>query len=245
MPEGTGNLVIVSGAGGALGSRIAGHFAGTGRPVLAIDRQFSDENDQPNTHRETLELADRSALRDAIAAALSKHRAVGLLVNAVGRIWNEPVISLEKGQLQPHSSEGWTETLDSNLTAAFIVANEVALQMARTGGGSIVNFSSIAAQGNVGQVAYAAAKAGIEGMTQTMAAELGPLDVRVNAVALGFVDVPTTRANVPEDQLSGHVARTPLGRLGGIDDLIGAIEFLETNQFVNGAIVKLDGGLRL
>jgi 3-oxoacyl-[acyl-carrier protein] reductase len=117
--------------------------------------------------------------------------------------------------------------------------------MARNGGGSIVNFSSIAAEGIAGQVAYSAAKAGVEGMTRAMALELGPLGVRVNAVALGFVDVETTRNALSEEAQRTYALRTPLGRFGKIEDVINAVEFLETNAFINGTIVKLDGGLRV
>jgi NAD(P)-dependent dehydrogenase (short-subunit alcohol dehydrogenase family) len=78
-----------------------------------------------------------------------------------------------------------------------------------------------------------------------MAIELGPLGIRVNALALGFIDVATTRNAVGDEQLQGYVQKTSLGRLGQVEDVIGAIEFLATNKFANGMIVKLDGGLRL
>jgi 3-oxoacyl-[acyl-carrier protein] reductase len=134
---------------------------------------------------------------------------------------------------------------DANLTAPFIVATQVAARMVRRGGGSIVNFSSIASEGNVGQAAYSAAKAGVEGLTRTMAIELGPLGVRVNAIALGFIDVATTRNAVPADRLQAYVQKTPLGRLGHVDDVVHAIEFFASSKFANGTVVKLDGGLRL
>jgi 3-oxoacyl-[acyl-carrier protein] reductase len=108
-----------------------------------------------------------------------------------------------------------------------------------------VNFSSIASEGNAGQAAYGAAKAGIEGLTRTMAIELGPLGVRVNALALGFIDVATTRSAVADERLQSYAQKTPLGRLGRVEDVIDAIEFLAANTFANGTIVKLDGGLRL
>lgn len=117
--------------------------------------------------------------------------------------------------------------------------------MAKHGGGCIINFSSIASGGNPGQVAYSAAKAGIEGLTRAMASELGPFGVRVNALALGFIDVPTTRHAVAEKRLLQYYEKTPLGRLGSLDDVIGAVEFLASNTFVNGAIIPVDGGLRL
>jgi 3-oxoacyl-[acyl-carrier protein] reductase len=160
-------------------------------------------------------------------------------------IWNEPTLALRGAKLAPHSLESWRTVIDANLTAPFVVATQVAARMARRGGGSIVNFSSIASEGNAGQAAYSAAKAGIEGLTRTMAIELGPLGIRVNALALGFIDVSTTRDAVAEDQLRSYAQKTSIGRLGSVQEVINAIEFLSANAFANGTIVKLDGGLRL
>src|SRR5207237_858823 len=117
---------------------------------------------------------------------------------------------------------------------------QVAARMVRRGGGAIINFSSIAARGNAGQPAYSAAKAGIEGLTRTMAAELGAFGVRVNAVALGFIDVSTTRAAVAQERLQHYAKETPLGRLGGAQEVIEAVELLASNAFANGAILRLD-----
>ena len=142
-------------------------------------------------------------------------------------------------------SNSWRGVIDANLTAPFIAATQVAARMVRRGGGSIVNFSSIASEGNAGQAAYSAAKAGIEGLTRTMAIELGPLGIRVNALALGFIDVPTTRNAVADERLRAYVQKTSMGRLGRVEDVINAIEFLAANTFTNGTIMKLDGGLRL
>ena len=105
--------------------------------------------------------------------------------------------------LPPMISNPGASVIDANLTAPFVAATQVAARMVRRGGGSIVNFSSIASEGNAGQAAYGAAKAGIEGLTRTMAIELGPLGVRVNALALGFIDVATTRNAVADERLRG------------------------------------------
>jgi 3-oxoacyl-[acyl-carrier protein] reductase len=135
--------------------------------------------------------------------------------------------------------------LDANLTAPFVVIAAVAERMARSGGGCIVNFSSVAAQGNSGQAAYSAAKAGVEGMTKALAQELGPLGIRVNAVAPGFIDVATTRTVLPDDRLAEKVGRTPLGRLGAAGDIAAAVASLEANDFMTGVVLAVDGGVRL
>jgi 3-oxoacyl-[acyl-carrier protein] reductase len=238
--------VIVSGAGGAIGHAITAHFAAKGRPVLALDRKFdAAPASPPGLVARTLDLSDDAAVRQALTDAIPANESIALLVNAVGLIWNEPTLALRGAKLVTHGLDSWRNVIDANLTAPFVVATQVAARMARRGGGAIVNFSSIASEGNAGQPAYSAAKAGIEGLTRTMAIELGPLGIRVNALALGFIDVATTREAVPDERLQAHAQRTPVGRLGQVGDVIGAIEFLADSSFANGAIVRLDGGLRL
>jgi 3-oxoacyl-[acyl-carrier protein] reductase len=238
--------IVVSGAAGALGSALARHFGNLGCHVLALDRQFpADRDNRPEIVSSVVDLLVDDDVRRGIAQATSSGRGISLLVNAVGLIWNEPILAMRGGKLAEHAEDSWRSVIDTNLTAAFIVAKQIAAHMAKHGGGSIVNFSSIASGGNPGQVAYSAAKAGIEGLTRAMASELGPLGVRVNALALGFIDVPTTRRAVPEKRLLQYSEKTPLGRLGSLDDVISAVEFLTSNTFVNGAIIRVDGGLRL
>jgi 3-oxoacyl-[acyl-carrier protein] reductase len=237
--------VVVSGAGGALGSALAAHFASRGYRVLALDRTFGATAAVQGVTVHTVDLLAETNVRQALADTIPANENIALLINAVGQIWNEPILAFRGGKLATHRLDSWRVAIDANLTAPFVVATQVATRMVRRGGGSIVNFSSIASAGNAGQAAYGAAKAGIEGLTRTMAIELGPLGVRVNAVALGFIDVGTTRTAVAEEQLQTYTQNTPLGRLGHVQDVISAIEFLATNAFANGTIVKLDGGLRL
>jgi 3-oxoacyl-[acyl-carrier protein] reductase len=238
--------IVVSGAAGALGGAIVRHFSDQGHRVLALDRQFGAQPfDRPEATTCAVDLLVDDDVRRGISETIAAGHSISLLVNAVGLIWNEPVLAVRGGKLVEHTVDSWRNVVDANLTAAFIVAKQIASLMARSGGGCIVNFSSIASNGNPGQVAYSAAKAGIEGLTRAMASELGALGIRVNAVALGFIDVPTTRNAVAEERLRQYSDKTPLGRLGSLADVIGAVEFLASNTFVNGAVIPVDGGLRV
>ncbi|MBO6900913.1 MAG: SDR family oxidoreductase [Rhizobiaceae bacterium] len=243
MGTGARGTVLVTGAAGALGSACIDHYVANGRTVLGLDKSAG----APDTRATMLavDLADQSALQRALDEAVPRHAPVTLLVNAVGLIWNEPVISLKGAKFVPHGQQNFETVITANLTAAFNAAAVVGARMARSGGGSIINFSSISAQGNVGQVAYSAAKAGIEGMTRAMAAELGPLGVRVNAIAPGFIDVPTTREALGGDLLEDYARRTPVKRLGTLGELLGALDALAENGYLNGHVLPLDGGLRL
>jgi 3-oxoacyl-[acyl-carrier protein] reductase len=240
--------VVVSGAGGALGRLIAEHYAAADRKVLALDLDAAalvPLGKAAGVVTQALDLADSDALQAVLDATIPRREPIALLVNAVGLIWNEPVLSLKGARFSLHAIDSFERIVRANLTAAFVTATRVAGRMARTGGGSIVNFSSIAASGNIGQTAYSAAKAGVEGMTRSMARELGPLGIRVNAIAPGFIDVATTREALTDTVLTEYARRTPVGRLGTVEELMEGIASLADNGFLNGVILRLDGGLRL
>ena len=242
VSDGRQDWVLVSGAAGALGQKLVATFANRGRPVLALDRAFGAADAARNgVICIEADLTSESDVKSAFDR-LDRTSRLGLVINAVGLIWNEPVLH---AQLKPHAAETWRQVIEANLTAGFLVAAYAAQCMARRGGGTIVNFSSISARGNAGQAAYAAAKSGIEGLTRSMAAELGPLGIRVNAIAPGFIDVASTRTAVEVGLLERYVERTPIGRLGAVEELVSAIDFLESNSFVTGTVLALDGGLRL
>ena len=240
--------VVVTGASGALGSALTEHYALARRRVLAVDRdgsRLATLSSHPQLVTFVADLTDPTAFDAALNKVIPRREPIALLVNAVGLIWNEPLLALKGTNFDAHDLENFQRVLSANLTAAFCAATRIAARMARTNGGAIVNFSSISASGNPGQAAYSAAKAGIEGMTRAMAQELGPLGIRVNAIAPGFIDVGTTREAVSPDKLKIYAGRTPVRRLGDVRELVLAIKGFEDNRFLNGVILPLDGGLRL
>ena len=243
-----GSWVIVTGAAGYLGSAIGRHYSVSGRNVLLLDRaeiNAGDAGPSGSVNFRKVDLAESAAVNATLNEALPNQEPICLLINAAGLIWNEPVIALKNRALSVHQADTFDSAVRANLTTTFVVSGHIAARMARTGGGAIVNFSSVAARGSAGQAAYSAAKAGIEGLTRAMAQELGPLGIRVNAIAPGFIDVPTTRSAVPETVLANYIKRTPLNRLGTVEDIILGIESLERNTFINGIVLHIDGGLRL
>jgi 3-oxoacyl-[acyl-carrier protein] reductase len=244
MAEVAKRWVIVTGGGGSIGAAIVAHFSASA-PVLCLDADAKGFEGRPNVEYCQVDILDDEALKQALDDRIPRTDRIAVLINAVGRIWNEPILSLRGARFQSHDLATWRQVLDANLTAPFSAAAQVSTRMARSGGGSIVFFSSISGRGNPGQAAYSAAKAGLEGLTRTMAAELGPMKIRVNAVAPGFFDVPSTHAALSDDQLSELANRTPLRRLGQLDELIAAVDFLAVNSFVTGTVLDVTGGLRL
>jgi 3-oxoacyl-[acyl-carrier protein] reductase len=248
MTQGDAGWTIIAGAGGAIGRAIFDRFAGRQGSILALDRNVDDLKVTDRSARIAkcaVDLTVEADVKAAIDKAIPTGERINLLINAVGLIWNEPVLTLRGASLQPHGAAAWRQVLEANLTAPFIVSSLIAARMARKRGGCIINFSSIAGRGNVGQAAYSAAKAGVEGMTRSMAAELGPLGIRVNAVAPGFIDVYSTHAAMPDKHLAKIVDQTPLKRLGQLDELLDAVDFLANNAFISGAVLDVNGGLRL
>jgi 3-oxoacyl-[acyl-carrier protein] reductase len=240
-------LVVVAGAGGALGRAIVSHYAKASCVVVAMDRNADAlsalASDDVVVH--ACDLADPADLEVALNVLPTSGARIDMLVNAVGLIWNEPAVTLKGARLLPHSLASFERVVHANLTTTFVTSTVFGARMARTGGGVIVNFSSIAAHGNPGQAAYSAAKAGVEGLTRTLAKEFGPLGIRVNAVAPGFIDVTSTRTALSPIQLEQYRNRVPVGRLGSIDDIVQAVDSLYRNGYLNGVVLELDGGLRL
>jgi 3-oxoacyl-[acyl-carrier protein] reductase len=143
------------------------------------------------------------------------------------------------------SDEDWDAVLDTNLRGTFHMCRGVARKMLRRRAGSIVNLTSVVGlHGNTGQVNYAASKAGIVGLTKSLAKELGNRGVRANAIAPGYIDTELTGV-LPDDLRNLILGNTPLGRLGTPEDVAGAVRFLCSDEagFVTGEVLLVDGGL--
>ena len=135
--------------------------------------------------------------------------------------------------------------INTNLRGAFLFLREAAKIMTRQRAGRIINISSVVGQmGNAGQINYAAAKAGLIGMTKSAAKELGSRSVTVNAVAPGFIETDMT-ASLAEDVRKAYVSAIPLGRLGSAQDVADAVAFLASDKaaYITGQVIAVNGGL--
>jgi 3-oxoacyl-[acyl-carrier protein] reductase len=173
-------------------------------------------------------------------------RAVTVLINNAGIIHSEPLISLLRSGDRRHSAENWHKTIDANLNSVFYMSAAIVARMVegRTKG-LLVNISSIAANGNRGQSAYAATKAAVNALTVTWSVELGPFGIRSAAIAPGFIDCPSTRRALSDEHVERWTKLTPLGRLGRLEEVAKAVRFIVENDFYNGRVLELDGGLRI
>ncbi|MBB4212096.1 3-oxoacyl-[acyl-carrier protein] reductase [Rhodothalassium salexigens DSM 2132] len=247
-----GRRLAVTGAGGHLGRAIVAGLTAHGATVAGIDRLAADgpEGEGAGTgEAETAgtivaDLSDYDAAGRALGAACDRLGGLDGLVNAAGLIHSQPLINvLAKGDARRHGADDWRRVLDANLTSTFNASVHAAdLMTASRTRGVIVSLSSVAAAGNAGQSAYAAAKAGVEALTRTWARELGPLGIRCVAIAPGFIDTASTAAALSEATIRHLKRALPLKRLGSPDAVVEAVLFALTNPYLTGEVIRVDGG---
>ena len=240
---------VVTGAAGSLGRAIALGLRDRGCRIVALDLDqpaLATLASEDGVRTVVCDLLDATATERCIGEAWERYGPISILINAVGLIHSAPLVNIAARTDRRHSLEAWRRVIDINLTAVFLATASVVDRMVSTRTrGVVINFSSVAAAGNAGQGAYSAAKAGVNAMTKAWAKELGMLGIRFVAIAPGFIDTPSTRAALPDPTLKDWIQRTPLRRLGSVEDVISAIVFAIENEHLTGKIIEIDGGLNL
>ncbi len=192
------------------------------------------------------DVTDRASVDAAVAATLAAYGAIDILINNAGITRDAQLVKVKDGVASGGMSEADFDAVVSvNLKGVFTCTQAVVPHLLTRGRGRIINASSVVAMnGNFGQTNYVATKAGVIGMTQVWARELGKRGITVNAIAPGFIATEMT-AKMPAPVLEGMASHTPLGRLGSPDDVANAYCFLASAQagFINGAVLAVDGGL--
>jgi NAD(P)-dependent dehydrogenase (short-subunit alcohol dehydrogenase family) len=244
-----GRTAIVTGGGRGIGEATARRFASEGAEVLVVSRTEHEVAAVAESIRRgggsawhaTCDVADSADVDRTVTAAEARWSGrIDVLVNNAG-------VDHDCGFLEFPEAE-WRRVLDVNLTGPFLCAQRVARTMATAGAGAIVHVSSIDALGADGtQVAYNASKAGLLGLSRTLAVELGPLGIRSTVVNPGYVATPLTRRYVGEElyeHMTTRFARVPQGRMATPDEIASAILFLASDEaaHVNGTELTVDGG---
>ena len=184
-----------------------------------------------------LNVTDRKACADTVATIVGEKGAVDILVNNAGITRDMLAMRL--------SDEAWDAVIATNLTAAFVLTRAVLRPMMKARFGRIINMSSVVgSMGNAGQANYAAAKAGLIGMSKSVAQEVASRGITVNCIAPGFIDTDMTRALAESDR-EKLAERIPARRLGQTDDIAGAVLYLASDlaAYVTGAVLPVNGGL--
>lgn len=246
MVDLTGKVAIVTGASRGIGAGVAKHLAACGARVIvnysgsqsAAEAVVVDITAAGGlaTAQQT-NVCDSAACIDLVDSTVAEHGALDILVNNAG--------ITRDGLLVRMSDDDWAAVIDTNLTGVFSMTRAAAKHMMKARAGSIVNVASVVGLvGNAGQANYAAAKAGVIGLTKSVAKELASRGVRVNAVAPGFIDTDMTA------ELSDAVRESTLGfiamkRFGSTDDVATAIAFLASDEaaYITGQTLAVDGGM--
>lgn len=247
-PEAAPAAVLVTGVSGDIGSRLAAGFLSRGHLVLGLDAAAQGPEScrgRDRFHFQRVDLTDAAAATAAIDGFVSAHGPIGILINNVGLIHSAPVLNFVDGKMTAHDAASWDKVVAVTLSAAFYATAACARHMAQSGGGVVVNISSISGRGNPGQSAYSAAKGGVNSLTVAQAKELGPLGIRVAAIAPGFIDTGSTQRAMGDDALKKLKRAIPLRRLGTVDELEHAVRFVVENSYFTGTVLELDGGLTI
>jgi 3-oxoacyl-[acyl-carrier protein] reductase len=234
-----GKVALVTGAGRGIGKATAARLASEGAKVAAADLSFDD--DVPGLHLET-DVTERDAVEATVARTVEELGGLDILVTCAGIIRDNLVHKM--------TDDDWEAVIATHLRGTFLATQAAQRHMTEHGGGKMVLISSTSALGNRGQLNYSAAKAGIQGMTKTLAIELGRFNVNVNCVAPGFVSTAMTqqtaeRIGIPFEDLQRLAAeRVPLQRIAEPEDIAGVIAFLcsEDASYVSGQVIYVRGG---
>jgi 3-oxoacyl-[acyl-carrier protein] reductase len=241
----TGQIALVTGASRGIGQAIADALMQAGAKVIgtattadgaaAIDARLKANGGRGVA----LNVTDPKACEDIIELIVKDFGGIQILVNNAGITRDQLAMRMK--------ADEWTDVIDTNLSAVFRLSQAVLRPMMKARSGRIINITSIVGHmGNPGQANYAAAKAGVSGMTRALAREIGSRNITVNCVAPGFIDTDMTRA-LSEEQQNALKANIPLARLGTPEDVAQAVAFLASPaaSYITGNTLHVNGGLYL
>ena len=244
-------VALITGGAAGIGKATAQRFIEEGAKVVICDvntetGEAAVEELGPNAAFCQVNVTDRQAVQEWVDAVVEEYGRVDILVNNAGVLRDNMLVKVKGGELVKQMPEAEFDLVIAvNLKGVFNCTQAVAPTMINQGSGVILNASSVVGlDGNFGQTNYVATKAGVIGMTKVWARELGRSNIRVNAVAPGFIGTEMVM-QMPERILEGMVKRVPVGRMGQPRDVANAYLFLASDEasYISGAVLRVDGAI--
>lgn len=244
-----GSRVLVTGGGSGIGRFLAERLLAESAEVcvLEVDATRCTELGAEFGDRikvRACDVTDPAAVNAALQSIFDSGFEPDVLINNAGIIHSEPLVNMLSRGERVHSRESWRRVMSADLDSVFYVTSSVVDRMlSKRSKGVVISISSISANGNPGQSAYSAAKAGVNALTRTWAKELGGLGLRFAAIAPGFIDTPSTRAALSEATVTRLQQQIPLRRLGDLESIYQAVRHVIENDYLTGTVLEIDGGL--
>lgn len=245
-----GKNILVTGASSGIGNRAANYLSSKGASVIALDKDIDGLKLLKKKNKSVCffqcNLEESASIDSVFKKLVSSNTNIDILINCAAIMFNSPIVKLQDGQLISHKYEDWQKVIGINLTGTFYVTSHVVKNMLSfRKKGLIINLSSICAQGNPGQAAYSASKAGVEGFSRALSKELGPLGIRTVILSPGFIDSPGMHQAISEKSVKKWRDLNPLRRLGAIDEVLEGIKMIISNDYINGSTIEINGGLTI
>ncbi|WP_396587287.1 SDR family oxidoreductase [Bermanella sp. R86510] len=248
------SAIAITGAAQGLGLAMAKHLAKHGAKLALLDldsdrlteaKELCLSLGSPNVITYKVNVANECEVETVFEDIPTQLGGLNGLINNAGILRDGLLVKDKNGKLEKLSLNHWQSVIDVNLTGVFLCGRECAYQMAKhQQQGCIINISSISRAGNMGQSNYSAAKAGVASLSTVWAKELASYGIRSNAIAPGFIETDMT-ANIRPDIIQKMTKGIPSGRMGHVNEIAQTVRFLLENDYMNGRIVEVDGGLRL
>jgi len=243
-----GKIALVTGASRGIGRAIALALAGCGATVLVNYNGSKERAEQVVAEIANMggqaeaigcNVSDYAACEQMVKDVIGKYGKVDILVNNAGITRDNLIMRM--------SEQDYDDVLNTNLKGAFNTMKHLTRHFLKNKSGKIINISSVSGvMGNAGQANYSASKAGLIGLTKSIARELSSRGICVNAVAPGFIETEMTKA-MPESVLEGAKGSIPLGRIGAVEDIANSVLFLASDyaNYITGQVICVDGGMSI
>jgi 3-oxoacyl-[acyl-carrier protein] reductase len=244
-----GSRVLLTGGGAGIGRFLADRLESDAAEVCALELDVARcvelrEAFGGRIQAWACDVTDPAAVDSTLQAIFDSGFEPDVLINNAGIIHSEPLVNMLSRGERAHSRESWRRVIAADLDSVFYVTSRVVDHMlAKRSKGVVISISSISANGNPGQSAYSAAKAGVNALTHAWAKELGGMGLRFAAIAPGFIDTPSTRAALSEATITRLQQQIPLRRLGEVENIYQAVRHVIENDYLTGTVLEIDGGL--